>query len=148
MALVKGVGASFKLADAAGSPSTLTDISTWLSSIDPSSSPSEYDGTCFQPGVSSPLKATVPGFQDKGYALSGKWSPAVETFFATAGSELEGQQGVEYEYGPDGTASGKPKISGLCNVMSYSGPKAPVDGLVTFDVVLKVTSRTVGTFTT
>lgn len=139
---VKGVGASFKLADAAGSPETLTDISTWIKNIDGSSSMSEYDATCFQPGVSVPIKVTVPGFSDKGFSLSGIWTAAVEAFFGP----IEGAQGLAYEYGPDGTTSGKPKISGLCNVMSYSGPKAPVDGLVTFDLSLKVTSRNVGTF--
>ena len=139
---VKGVGASFKLSEDAGSPLTLTDISTWLDNIEPSSSTSEYDGTTFQPGVAHPLKKSVPGFADKGYSLSGKWSPAAETFF----SAIEGVQGLGYEYGPDGTSAGKPKISGLCNCMSYSGAKAPVDGIETFTVELKVTSRTVGTF--
>jgi hypothetical protein len=138
----RGVGASFKLADNAGSPQTLTDISTWLNNIEGSSSMSDYDGTTFQPGVATPIKASVPGFADKGYTLAGIWSKAVEDFF----SPIEGVQGLAYEYGPDGTTSGKVKISGLCNVMSYSGPKAPVDGLITFDVSLKVTSRTVGTF--
>lgn len=141
MALVKGVGASFKLGTV-GSPTGLVDISTWLDNIEPSSSTGEYDGTTFQPGVAVPLKTTVPGFADKGYALSGKWSSDVEDHFG----DLEGQQDISYEYGPDGTDAGKPKISGLCNVMSYSGPKAPVDGLVSFDAQLKVTSRNVGTF--
>jgi hypothetical protein len=141
MALVKGVGASFKLGSA-GSPASLEDISEWLDNVDPSSSSGEYDGTTFQPGVAVPLKISVPGFADKGIALSGKWSADVENFFEA----LEGAQDVSYEYGPDGTSVGKPKIAGLCNVMSYSGPKAPVDGLVTFDVQLKVTSRSVSTY--
>jgi len=142
MALVRGVGASFKLG-AAGSPATLTDVSGWLDSIQGSSATGEYDGTRFQPGVANPLKTTVPGFSDKGYQLSGKWDADVEDFF----SPLEGVQDVSYEFGPDGTTTGKPKISGTCNVMSYSGPLAPADGLVTFTVTLKVNSRSVGTFT-
>ena len=147
MRLVRGVGAYFGLDDGGspvveGSPATVTDISGWLDNIQGSSSMSEYDGTTFQPGVAVPVKVTVPGFADKGYALSGKWDADVENFFAP----IEGRQGLPYIYGPDGTATGKPKISGLCNVMSYSGPKAPVDGLTTFEVSLKVTSRTVGVF--
>lgn len=138
---VKGIGASFWLDDG-GSPVELTDISDYLDNIDGSSNPSEYDGTTFQPGVQVPLKKSVPGFADKGFTLSGKWCAAVETFFAA----IEGKQGLNYRYGPEGVVDGKPKISGLCNCMSYSGPKAPVDGLVTFDVTLKVTSRVVGTF--
>jgi hypothetical protein len=146
MALVRGVGAYFALEDGGsplgGSPAELTDISGWLDNIEGSSSMSEYDGTCFQPGVAVPVKVTVPGFADKGYTLSGKWSAEVESFFAP----IEGMQGLGYAYGPDGTTAGKPMIYGVCNLMSYSGPKAPVDGLVTFDVTLKVTTRTVGTF--
>jgi hypothetical protein len=137
----RGVGASFKLGSA-GSPATLVDISTWLNNIEPSSSVGEYDATCFQPGVATPLKTTIPGFADKGFTLSGIWTAAVESHFA----ELEGLQGVAYEYGPDGATAGDTKIDGLCNVMSYSGPKAPVDGVITFDVTLKVTTRTVGVF--
>lgn len=141
MSLHKGILASFKLGTV-GSPATLVDISGWLDNIDGSSSTSEYDGTTFQPGVAVPLKVTVPGFSDKGYTLSGKWSPDVEDHF----EDLEGVQGVSYEYGPQGTDPGSVKIDGLCNVMSYSGPKAPVDGIISFDVSLKVTSRAVGVF--
>lgn len=140
--LHKGVLASFKIESIPGSPASLEDISTWCDDISPSSSQGEYDGTCFQPGVAVPLKRTVPGYADKGYALKGKWDDVVETLF----SGIEGQQDIGYEYGPEGTDPGSPKISGLCNCMSYSGPKAPVDGLITWDANLKVTTRVVGVY--
>jgi hypothetical protein len=133
---VKGVGASFKL-DNAASPNTLTDISTYLDSIQGSSSQEELDGTTFQPNVAVPVKNTIYGFADKGYSLSGKWSAGAESFF----SGVEGLSGLDFEYGPEGTASGKTKISGRCSVGSYSGPIADVNGVITFTVEVKVTSR-------
>ncbi len=136
---ISGVGASFKLDN---SSDVLSDISTYLDSIQGSSDTDELDGTCFQPGVAAPAKDIVPGFSTKGFSLSGKWSAAAETFF----SAIENKQGLHYEYGPEGTAAGKTKISGLANCMSYSGPQSSVDGITTFSVEVRVSSRTVSTF--
>ena len=133
----RGVLSSFSLGSAA-SPGDVTDISGYLNKITSTSSNPSLDGTVFQPGVSVPLKINVPSFSEKGYDLEGIWSAAAETFF----SALEGAQGVDYEYGPDGTGSGKAKISGTCNVGSYSGPITGVNELVTFTVHLDVTART------
>ena len=36
------------------------------------------------------------------------------------------------------------KISGTCNVLSYSGPVASVDGITTFTVELRLNSQTDG----
>lgn len=136
---ISGVGASFKLDN---DSNVLTDISTYLDSIQGSSDTDELDGTTFQPGVASPAKNIVPGFSTKGYSLGGKWSAAAETFF----SAIEGDQGLDYEYGPDGTSSGKPKISGTCSCFSYSGPQSSVDGITTFTVELRVSTRVVSTY--
>jgi len=136
---ISGIGTSFKLDNAAN---VLTDISTYLDGIDGSSDQDEVDGTTFQPGVSVPIKNIIPGFATKGFSLSGKWSPAAETFF----SGIESKQGLDYEYGPGGTAVGQTKITGLCSCLSYTGPQSSVDGITTFTVELRVSSRTVGTF--
>lgn len=136
---ISGVGASFKLDNASN---VLTQIATFLDSIQGSSDTDQLDGTTFQPGVAAPAKNIIPGFSTKGYSLSGKWSAASETFFAG----IEGFQGLDYEYGPDGTAVGKTKISGLCSCYSYSGPQSSVDGITTFTVELSVSTRTVSTF--
>lgn len=136
---ISGVGASFKLDNASN---VLTDISTYLDSIQGSSDTDELDGTTFQPGVPSPSKNIVPGFSTKGYSLTGKWSGPAETFF----SAVEGLQGLDYEYGPEGTSAGKTKISGLCSVFSYSGPQSSVDGITPFTVELRVSTRTVSTY--
>lgn len=140
---ISGVGASLKVDDGTTSPITLTDVSTYLDSIQGSSNTDELDGTTFQPGVASPVKDIIPGFSTKGFSLGGKWTAAAETFF----SGIEGLQGLHYEYGPDGTASGKTKITGLCSCLSYSGPQSSVSGITTFTVELRVSTRSVGTFT-
>jgi hypothetical protein len=70
------------------------------------------------------------------------WVPAAETFFAA----IDGLQNLDYEYGPEGTASGKTKISGTLNAGGWSGPQQTVNGLITFTMTFKVNSRTVSTF--
>jgi hypothetical protein len=136
---ISGVATSFKLDN---SSAVLTEIATYLDSVQGSSDTDEQDGTTFQPGVTVPVKNIVPGFSSKGFALSGKWSAASETFF----SGIEGRQGLNYQYAPEGTATGKTKVTGLCTCLSYTGPQSSVDGITTFSADLRVTSRTVGVF--
>ena len=136
---ISGIGTSFKLDNSAD---VLTDISTYLDGVDGSSDQDEIDGTTFQPGIAVPIKNIIPGFATKGFGLSGKWSPAAETFF----SGIEGRQNLDYEYGPGGTTVGLTKITGKCSCLSYTGPQSSVDGITTFSVELRVSSRTVGTF--
>lgn len=138
---MKGVGASFQIEDGA-SPSTMTDVSHYLNKVDGTSDVARLDGTCFQPDVASPLKAEIAGFQTRGFTLTGIWTAAAETFFAA----LEGAEGVNYIYGPEGTTTGKKKIYGTCNVLSYSGPQSDVQGITSFTVNISVTSRVVTTF--
>jgi hypothetical protein len=129
-----GIKTRFKLDNASG---TLTDISTYLDSVQGSSDTEFLDGTTFQPDATTAIKNEIPGFATKGLSLSGKWTEAAETFF----SAIEGDQNLEYEYKPDDpniTSS----ITGLCSCGSYSGPQSSVDGIVTFTVELRVQSRT------
>lgn len=133
----RGVGASFKLDSAAA---VLTEIATYLDNIGGSSSPDRLDGTTFQPGVAVPLKTEIVGFDTKGFTLTGKWTAAAETFF----SAIQALTGLNYAYSPIGTTAGLPKISGLCNNLSYSGPQAQVSGIITFTAEFSVTTRTSG----
>jgi hypothetical protein len=130
-----GVKTRFRLDNSSG---TLTDISTYLDSIQGSSDTEFLDGTTFQPDVvGSAIRNEIPGFATKGLSLSGKWTEAAEAFF----SAIEGLQGLEYEYKPD-DPSVTGSISGLCSCGSYSGPQSSVDGIITFTVELRVSSRT------
>lgn len=122
-----------------------TDISTYLDGVSGSNNTEELDGTTFQPDVASPVKNILYGFNDKRYALSGKWTPAVETFF-NGNSGVDGSTNVEYVYGPQGHATGQSRIHGQCNVGKYSGPVSSVSGITTFTVEVAVTSKTVDVF--
>ena len=130
-----GVKTRFELDNASG---TLTDISTYLDSIQGSSDTEFLDGTTFQPdAVGSAIRNEIPGFATKGLSLSGKWTEAAEAFF----SAIEGMQNLEYRYKPD-DANVTGSITGTCSCGSYSGPQSSVDGIVTFTVELRVQSRT------
>lgn len=130
-----GVKTRFRLDNASG---VLTDISTYLDSVQGSSDTEFLDGTTFQPDVvGSALRNEIPGFATKGLSLSGKWTEAAEAFF----SAIEGRQGLEYQYSPD-EPNVTGSISGTCSCGSYSGPQSSVDGIVTFTVELRVQSRT------
>ncbi len=134
-----GIKTRFKLDNAAG---TLTDISTWLTSVQGSGSTDFLDATTFQPDAAgAAIKNEIPSFSAKAYSLSGMWSEAVETFF----SAIEGDQGLEFEYKPDDPNMNSSR-TGTCSCGSYSGPQADVNGLVTFTAELRVqtTSWNVG----
>jgi hypothetical protein len=119
-----------------------TNVSTWLDGITPSSDADELDGTTFQPGVAAPIKEIIAGFRTRALSLSSKWIPAAEIFF----SQLEGQTGVAYVYGPLGNDDDMIGISGLCTCLSWTGPIATVDGIITATAELRATTREVGTF--
>lgn len=136
---VKGIGASFKIDSSVG---VLTDVSTYLDAINASSQPDELDGTTFQPNVAAPIKAILAGLRTRGYSLTGKYTSASLVFFAA----IEGLTDLHYEYGPEGTTSGKPKISGLCNCLSAAPPSAGIAGVITFNVELRATTQVVGTY--
>lgn len=138
----RGIKARFKLDDGA-SPTTLTDISTYLDNITGGSAGETEDGTTFQPDVAVPVKVNIPTFSAKTYALTGKWTAAAETFF----SAIEGAQGLYFEHGPTGSVAGMTKIYGFCNCKDYSGPVQSVTGVITFTCNLEVTERNVGVWT-
>ena len=56
-----------------------------------------------------------------------------------------GGQMFEYEYGPSGGASGKPKWTGNAFLDAYNHENPP-DGRATFSGTLMIDTRTVGTF--
>ncbi len=128
-----GIKTRFELDNAAG---TLTDISTYLDSVQGSSDTEFLDGTTFQPDAVTAIKNEIPGFASKGLSLSGKWTEAAEAFF----SAIEGEQNLQYRYKPD-DVNITGSITGTCSCGSYSGPQSSVDGIVTFTVELRVQTR-------
>lgn len=134
---VLGINTYFALGGAA-TPSTVEDISDFLTSVDPSEDTDEQDATTFR----NPMKRTLAGQTDVGYSLSGYFSVEAHEFFAP----LRGMTDVAFEYGPGGNEVGAVKISGTCTVLSYADPSASVDGVNAFTVELKIITRTNGTF--
>jgi hypothetical protein len=129
----RGIKTRFSIDDDNG---TLTDVSTYLDSIQGSSDTSFEDGTNFQPDVVVPLRVEIPTFSAKGYSCTGKWSEAAHNFW----SVIEGLQDLEYEYRPDDLNTNV-VIRGTCSVGSYSGPQASVDGIITYSVEIRVTTQ-------
>jgi hypothetical protein len=137
---VPGAGASLKIGDATN---VLTEVATWLESISNSGDADELDGTVFVPGATVATKITLFGAVNRSMSVSGRWDAAAETFF----NSISGLQNRNYEYGPEGTATGKTKISGTLNVGIWNGPgDQNVNGVIGFTLELRVNSRTVGTF--
>jgi hypothetical protein len=120
----------------------LTNISTYLDGVQLGDSTEELDGTTFQPGVAEPVKDVVGGFSEKSITLSSKWTPTSGTFFYS----IRRLTGLDYQYGPLGNTAGMPKIYGLCNHISNSGPDASVGSIIPMTVNLKATSQTLSTF--
>lgn len=135
----KGIGASFKIDSAIN---VLTDVSGYLRQAGGSSTAPSLDATVFQPNVAAPVKTTLYGPRERTMSLIAVYTPAAFTFFAA----IEGLEGQDYEYGPEGSASGDQKISGLANVGTVSLPSADVDGIETFTIELTLTSQVVGTY--
>lgn len=133
----RGIKTRFKIDDENG---TLTDVSTYLDSVQGSGDTEFLDGTNFQPDVTVPLKNEIPGFAAKGFSLTGKWSQDAHLFW----SAIEGLQNLEYEYRPD-DENVDINIRGTCACGSYSGPQSSVDGIITYSVELRVqTQETIG----
>lgn len=141
MAAIRGAGLSFKLASAAY---LLTEVAIWCNDLGADASADELDGGTFTPGVSVPVKVRLYGATTRNYTLSGRWLPAVETFFNGIG----GLQNVPYQHSPEGTALGKVMIFGDVNVGAWSGPIQEVNGVIGFSIPLSVNTRTVRTWIT
>lgn len=133
---VAGIHTYFALGDDA-TPSVLQDVSDFLDSVEPSEDVDELDATTFR----RPSRNIIAGFSTVGYSLSGKWSPEAHAFF----SPLRGKTDLPFEYGPEGLTVGQTKISGTCNLLSYSGPVAAHDAITTFTVELRIVTQADGT---
>jgi len=133
-----GIVTYFGLAPAATPTGPVDDVSDFLDGVESSEDTDELDATTFR----RTTKNIIAGFSTNNLSLSGKWSPDAHSFF----SPLRKLTGVMYEYGPEGKDLGMVKISGTCNVLSYSGPVASVDGITTFTVELRLNSQEDGVF--
>ena len=119
-------------------PTTVQDISDFLTSVEPSEDTDELDATTFR----NTSKRILAGFSTISYTLTGYYSEEAYEFFAP----LRKMTGVAYEYGPGGNDDGKTKISGTCTVFSFADPSASVDAVNGLTVELRIETRTIGVF--
>ncbi len=135
----KGIGAGLKIDNASN---VLTDVSSYMRASSGGSDVSRLDATVWQPDVAAPVKTEIAGFRSFTRSLTVLYSAAAFSFFTA----IEGSEGLDYEFGPEGFASGKQKIYGTCNVLSVSEPSPTTDNVLEFTVEISVVSRSVGTF--
>lgn len=124
MAFGGGTDTVFKV-DA--SDGTLTDISAYLNTSSLNRTAGAYDVSTY--GVGS--KVYIPGLKDGRIPIGGPWDPTIDALLAGILGLLR-----DYEWYPQGTASGKVKYAnGSASygviLVAYSGA-SPVDGAVTF----------------
>lgn len=135
----KGIGAGFKVDN---SSNVLTDVSSYLRSVDWSDDVERLDATVLQPDTASPTKTEIAGFSTRGFTLTVLYTAAAFTFF----TGIEGTQGLDYAYGPDGFTGGDQKISGLCNCLTVGAPAANTSNVLEFQVQFNATTRAVSTW--
>jgi len=128
MAFVHGKSAVFKLDNASGS---LVDYSSYLEDISFPRSIETAETTAF----GSSAKSYITGLTDATISLSGKFDATADSTIAA----VVGQSAtLTFEYGPEGSASGKVKYTGECIMTSYE-VGATVGDAVTASVELQVT---------
>lgn len=138
---VASAGASFQLGDASN---VLTELADQLSVITPESDTEEYNASVFSPGSTLPVKYKGYGATERTYTLRGVWNQTLDTFFES----ISGLTGRSFQYGPEGTASGKRKVTGTVNVSVWNGngEQSAEGGFLPFEIELSVVTRTVSTF--
>lgn len=136
-----GKSAAFKIDNAAG---TLTDISDVLDEIGFPREVETGETTTF----GNQAKTYVVGLSDSTISLSGKFDATVDAHLTALIAALQDGtlDSASYEYGPEGTASGRTKYTGEVLVTSYE-VSSPVGDVITFSVELQGTGPvTRGTF--
>lgn len=141
---IHGRNTSFKIDNLAN---TLTDISTKLNNVDFPQEAELIDVTTFQAAA----KQYIVGFKDNKIALQGRWDATIDAHLnpLVGVGEPTGQtsnEGFDFEFGPEGTSTGKTKYTGKCFVVNFKRT-APVNGAEQFTADLQVTGdATRGTF--
>jgi predicted secreted protein len=133
MAFRHGKNTVFKLDNSSGS---LVDLSSYLDEVSMPRSIETGETTVF--GLNS--KTYITGLGDATVSLSGKWDSTLDAHFAGIISALQSGTiaSVSFEYGKEGSTSGRVKYSGEALVTSYE-ISSPVADVVTFSAELQVT---------
>ncbi len=117
------------------STGVLTNISAYIRSVTAANENEEVDGTV----LTSTKREFEATFERDRMTIRLKWSPAASTFVIG----IKGKTGLAYEYGPEGSATGKAKISGTANVLrAQSIPASDPNSLTELELELNINSET------
>lgn len=123
-----GKNAVFKLDNAAG---TLVDFSNVLNEVGFPREVETGETTSF--GQNS--KTYLVGLSDSSFSISGTWDATVDGTITAAIAALQNgtSASLTFEYGPEGSATGRKKYSGECIITSYE-VSSSVGDVVTFSL--------------
>jgi hypothetical protein len=123
-----GKSAVFKIGSS-GTPGTATDISNVLDDV---SFPRTI-GTGETTAFGATAKTYIVGLADGTISIKGKFDATVDAQVAG----LAGVDGVAFEYGPEGSTTGRVKYTGTCVMTKYE-VGAPVGDVVTVSAEFQV----------
>lgn len=127
MAFVHGKDSVFKLDNSSG---TLTDISTYVNSVDFPETADVAETTTLGDGS----KSYIVGLKDATLSISGLWDSTLDGIL---GAVVGQSATLSFEYSPEGTGSGAVKYTGECILTSYS-QSSPVGDVVGFSADMQV----------
>jgi hypothetical protein len=127
MAFVHGKDSVFKLDNSGG---TLTDISTYVNSVDFPETADVAETTTLGDGS----KSYIVGLKDATLSISGLWDSTLDGIL---GAVVGQSATLSFEYSPEGTGSGAVKYTGECILTSYS-QSSPVGDVVGFSADMQV----------
>lgn len=127
MAFVHGKDSVFKLDNSSG---TLTDISTYVNSVDFPETADVAETTTLGDGS----KSYIVGLKDATLSISGLWDSTLDGIL---GAVVGQSATLSFEYSPEGTTGGNIRYTGECIVTSYS-QSSPVGDVVGFSADMQV----------
>lgn len=141
MGKVAGRSSYWAIKDAASGAGTLRNLSDHITNVDFPQEVSALEVT----GLSDTDRKYIVGLANASFSISGFWDDASNNVDAVFAAILKAAD-VDFEYGPEGSGSGKRKYSGDCIVTRYS-VASPVDGVVGFTADIQISGAvTRGTF--
>ena len=130
MSFIAGKSGVFKLDNSGG---TLVDLSSYINSVDFPQDAQLLETTT----LGATAKTYILGFKNATIAIKGHWDGGGSAIDAHLAAVLGQAATVTFEYGPEGSASGKVKYTGEAIVTKYSN-STPVDGVVDWSADLQV----------
>lgn len=127
MAFVHGKDSVFKLDNSGG---TLTDISTYVNSVDFPETADVAETTTLGDGS----KSYIVGLKDATLSISGLWDSTLDGIL---GAVVGQSATLSFEYSPEGTSGGAVQYTGECILTSYS-QSSPVGDVVGFSADMQV----------